>query len=556
MRKIHTFYFLAFTFSFALANAYAEPMREWDWHMPGEVYKELEFTDRAQVDRAVKLFEQAIDAERRGVKVTDLVPRYRNAAGEWRKVQVQGETSGNGNEALLAYAVFMQGYAKQQARDRNEAMKLYNEVLDIYPEQKFISVPARYMLSRVKRELGDIKQANADLEEIVEDKGADGHKIFYNVIRSLAGVRWGEGKAEEAAELWEKIVFTQKKVDWSLWKGSRDDLVLARIVTQDFANLEAALFAGLGPEKKKERVGAICENAKWVSEIDRYGHHGVTAYLDRKFPPEKKKAERKRELEKIRKGYIAWLDGEGGVFEGHDDGWAYAIAQLRALYGYAKNEDIMKRMKAVEAMVRNGKPEQVDGRARTLAFELATIGQKDAARSAAAMAKNTLYRLHLQYELENQLQEWKAAAMYLTEYIGTQPPPDPGSLKSAKYDLAWYYRFRLGEPAKAVKIYQELDDPPRSLWGLAESLRESGKKQESYTTLTELTSVFPDEAANAVLRYAQWKEADGEKEKAIGLYRQLLKNPKWKQTGASSQAHQALERFGIATGGAMTNEVR
>ena len=104
--------------------------------MPGEVYKELEFTDRAQVDRAVKLFEQAVDAERRGVKVTDLVPRYRNAAGEWRKVQVQGETAGTGNEPLLAYAVFMQGYAKQQARDRNEAIKLYNEVLDIYPEQK------------------------------------------------------------------------------------------------------------------------------------------------------------------------------------------------------------------------------------------------------------------------------------------------------------------------------------------------------------------------------------------------------------------------------------
>ena len=524
--------------------------------MPGEVHKEVEFTDRAQVDRAVKLFEQAVDAERRGVKVTDLVPRYRNAAGEWRKVQVQGETAGTGNEPLLAYAVFMQGYAKQQARDRNEAIKLYNEVLDIYPEQKFIAVPARYMLSRVKRELGDIKQANAELEEIVEDKGADGHKIFYNVIRSLAGVRWGEGKAEEAAELWEKIVFTQKKIDWSLWKWSRDDLVLARIVTQDFANLEAALFAGLGPEKKKERVGAICENAKWVSEIDRYGQHGVTAYLDRKFPPEKKKAERKREVEKIRKGYIAWLGGESGVFEGHDDGWAYAIAQLRALYGYAKTEEIMNRVKALEPMVKGAKPDQIDGRARTLAFELATIGQKDAARSAAAMAKNTLYRLHLQYELENQLQEWKAAAMYLTEYIGTQPPPDPGALKGAKYDLAWYYRHRLGEPEKAVKIYQELDDPPKSLWGLAEAFRESGKKKEAYTTLTELTSVFPDEAANAVLRYAQWKEADGEKEKAIGLYRQLLKNPKWKQSGASSQAHQALERFGIATGGAMTNEVR
>ena len=424
MRKTHTFYFLAFAFYFAFANAnaYAEPMREWDWHMPGEVYKELEFTDRAQVDRAVKLFEQAVDAERRGVNVTDLVPRYRNAAGEWRKVQVQGETSGTGNEPLLAYAVFMQGYAKQQAHDRNEAMKLYNEVLDIYPEQKFIAVPARYMLSRVKRELGDIKQANADLEEIVEDKGADGHKIFYNVIRSLAGVRWGEGKAEEAAELWEKIVFSQKKVDWSLWKWSRDDLVLARIVTQDFANLEAALFAGLGPEKKKERVGAICENAKWVSEIDRYGHHGVTAYLDRKFPPEKKKAERKREVEKIRKGYIAWLDGERGAFEGYDDGWAYAIARLRALYGYAKTDEIMNRVKALEPMVKGAKPDQIDGRARTLAFELVRIGQKDAARSAAAMAKNTLYRLHRVHRHEAAAGSGRAQGREVRSR-GVLPPP-------------------------------------------------------------------------------------------------------------------------------------
>ena len=35
-----------------------------------------------------------------------------------------------------------------------------------------------------------------------------------------------------------------------------------------------------------------------------------------------------------------------------------------------------------------------------------------------------------------------------------------------------------------------------------------------------------------------------------------MKHPKWKQSGASSRAHQALERLGVATGGAMTNEVR
>ena len=187
--------------------ASAEPIREWDWHMPGDVYKTLEFSDRAGVDRAVKLFQQAIDAERRGTRPPDLIPRYRAAAVEWRKIQVKGEAD-DFNAPLLAYAVFMQGYARQQAHDRNEAIKLYNEVLDIYPEQKFIAVPARYMLSAVRREMGDVKQANELLEEIVEDKAADGHRIYYNVLRSLASVRWGEDKVDEAAELWSKIVYS------------------------------------------------------------------------------------------------------------------------------------------------------------------------------------------------------------------------------------------------------------------------------------------------------------------------------------------------------------
>ena len=558
MRKIHTSYFLLLTsyLAFALLSASAEPLREWDWHLPGDVYKELEFTDRAAVDRAVKLFQQAIDAERRGVKVTDLVPRYRAAAGEWRKVQVQGESSGEGSEPLLAYAVFMQGYARQQAHDRNEAIKLYNEVLDIYPEEKFIAVPARYMLSCVKRELGDLKQANADLEEIVDDKAADGHPIYYNVLRSMGSVRWNEGKPDEAAELWSKIVFSKKKVDSTLWHYTRNDLVTALIAAGSFDELEAALFAGLDEDRRKERVERVSENAKWMGETDRYGHHGVTQYLDRMWPPDKKASERKAQRERIRKGYAAWLDGEKAVFDGYDDGWTFALAQLRARLGLEKTGDILKRVKALEPMVRNAKPDLVDGRARTLAMELLNIGEKDAARSAAVMVKNVFSRLRLQYDVEMALNEWKAAEMYLTEFINTKPPADPGSLKGAKYDLAWLYRVRLGASEKAVKIYQDLNDPPRSLWGLAEALRESGKKNESYTTLTEIASIFPNDAPNAVLRMAQWKERDGDKEKAIALYRRLLSHPQWKQTTASSEAHQALERFGIATGGAMTNEVR
>ena len=540
----------------AAAWALAEPIREWDWHLPGDVYKELEFTDRAGVDRAVKLFQQAIDAERRGVKVTELVPRYRAAAGEWRKVQVQGESSGEGSEPLLAYAVFMQGYARQQAHDRNEAMKLYNEVLDIYPEQKFISVPARYMLSCVKRELGDVKKADADLEEIVADKGADGHKIYYNVLRSLGSSAWGKFNVSDAVDCWSKIVFSKGKPDGTLWRNSRDDLITALIVAGTFDELEAAVLAGIDADKRKDRADAVARTVAWMSETDRYWYHAVTQYLDRRYPKEQKASERKAALEKIRRGFAAWTDGEGAVFEGVDDGWRFGVAQFRAHSQIDKPADLVKRAKALEALVKGAKPDAVDGRARTLALDFASLGRKDEARAAAELAKNHLFKLHLQYEVENTLQEWKAAAMYLSEYCETQPPPPPDDLKRAKYDLAWHYRVRLGEHEKAVKIYQDLDDPPKSLWGLSEALRESGKKEQSYKTLIELTSMFPDEAPEAVLRTAQWRERDGEKEKAISLYRRLLSHSKWKQSRASSEAHQALERYGIATGGAMTNEVR
>ena len=543
-------------FVLAAASANAEPLREWDWHMPAEVYKELDFTDRAAVDRAVKIFENAVDAERYNrKKVTDLLPMYRAAAGEWRKVQVQAETAG-GNENLLAYAVFMQGYAKQQAHDRNEAKKLFAEVVDLYPEQKFISVPARYMISVVDRELGDIKKADAALEEIVDDKGADGHKIFYNVLNSLAQNRWRDLRPEEAAELWEKIVLSKGKPDGTLRETSRWMLMAARLVSFDFGNLDSTVYAGVEKGQRKSQANRLAESANWVARIDEYQYHEVTQYLDRKYPREKKLNDRKNALEKIRKGYNTWFESQNDVFEGYDDGWTAALLRVRLYFRVEKPDQVLKRVKTCEGIVKSSKPDVANSRARQLVGVLCGANLADAARAATALAKDPHVRLRLQYEVESAFQQWKMAAMYLEEFINLKPAPEAGALLGAKYDLAWLYRNRLSASEKALKIYREIDDPPRSLWNLAETLREVGKKQESYTQLTEIASVFPNDAPNAVLRMAQWREADGEKEKAIGLYRRLMNHPKWKQSGASSQAHQALERLGIATGGAMTNEVR
>ena len=534
----------------AALPALSEPIRDWDWHMPATVYKELEFTDRAGVDRAVKVFQQAIDAERRGVKVTEQVPRYRLAAGEWRKVQVQGETTG-GNEGLMAYSIFMQGYAKQQAHDRNEAIKHYEEILDLYPEQRFISIPARYMLSVVKREMGDTRAADNDIEAIVDDQGADGHPIYYNVVYTYANLKWSQGDAESAIKNWEKIVFSKAKPNATLRLWARDKLIFARIATSDFDRLEEILLLDIPTGRKADRARELLGNAIWMSS---QGHSAINEYLTQKYPKEKQKSKRESEFKEICNGYADWMDHESGIFDGVDDGWLYALATFYARYSVDSKKRNKERIQKLTQFVRNAKDNEITGRAQTLVSLFLQYNENEDARNVAALPKNTLDRLHLQYSVESRLFQWKMAVMYLEQFIANKPPQN--RVISAKYDLAAIYHHRLGQSDKAIKIYLELDEPPKTLWFLADVYRDCGRKKDAYQMLTEIISMFPPDAPNAVLRMGGWKEADGDKEKAISLYRSLMNHPEWKQTGASSAAHQALERLGIATGGAMTNEVR
>ncbi len=538
----------------AASAALARPIREWDWRMPAEVYRDLEFSDRAGVDRATKFFQEAADAEDRGTKVTDLVPRYRNAEGEWRKVQIRGE-AGELNPALLAYAVFMQGYASMQAHDRNKATKLFDEVLDLYPEQKFIAVPARYMLSRIRREMGDVRQANEILGEIADDAGAEGHVIYYNVLRDRAANRAEKGDLAGARDDFRRVVRSTGKVDRRLRDECRCSLVALTAILGDFGEMDADIFGGVADETKarREHLGWF---AWWFAAyVDNDGCEFMR-YVNAKFPRDKKASEFRATLDKAKRGFAAWFDGEAPVFEGDGDGWRFAFAKLRVHARVDKPAEIQRRVREIEPIVKNAKGADRNARAAEVVGVLADARLKEAGLAAVELGEGILFKLRQSATVVDRCGDYKACVAYLEEYVHAKPGPEPEDLKRAKYDLGWTYRVRLGQSEKALKVYEDLDDPPRSLWVRAEAYRECGRKAESYKCLTEIVGAFPKDAPAATLRTAQWREQDGEKEKAIALYRRVLSHPKWKETRESSEAHQALERLGIATGGAMTNQVR
>jgi tetratricopeptide (TPR) repeat protein len=185
---------------------------------------------------------------------------------------------------------------------------------------------------------------------------------------------------------------------------------------------------------------------------------------------------------------------------------------------------------------------------------LCTVQKYDLARRIPDLVKNPLSSSMMRHQIELAAGKHAAAAMCLEEYLGHKPPPD--AAKNAKMTLAQIYRDNLGKYDKAIAIFQELNDPPRTLWELYSTYWSAGRKKEAYSMLVELESMFPSEAPRAFYTHAQRLEGDGNVKQAIAIYRRLLSQPEWKKTAESSWAHQALERHGVATGGAVVNEVR
>lgn len=536
----------------------ARPLREWSWAMPTEVYKDLDFTDRAGVDRANRLFGQAVGAEDSGMKSTDLVPRYRAAAVEWRKVQIKGESGEDFNAPLLAWAVFMQGYAYHQAHDRGQAKKLYEEVLDLYNDQKFAAIPARYLLSKLDRELGETRKADEAVREIVDDKGAEGHPLYWFVLRDLINIHWSKFEVEETVELCEKLFWTKQDINWNFRRLGYDILVTYHLAECNMAEYEKLLLNGI-PDKNVQRRGEAFIGAAegMVGFLHGATNGGVSDYLARKYPPDKKKKQLKDARAKVCKEFLAWFDGHAAEIGEMDDGWRLAIVNLHLHVGLDSADVFAKRFQQLLKLVKGAPEGKHDARAIQLKDELLGHGQPDTARTVMMLIKNpiTLLRQRWAFETDHRVKGDMKVATELIEELCNQKPA-LGDLLQLKYARAWHYHHRLNNLEKTIKYYLDIDDPPRSLWCLAGAYRDAGKKPQGYQTLTEIASIFPNEAPQAILTRAGWYEADGEKKKAIADYRSLLANPKWKELGQSSAAHQALERMGIATGGAMTNEVR
>lgn len=519
----------------------------WSWVLPVAIYQNLEFSERAGIDRARAAFHRAEDAARRNTPVTDLIPLYRAAAAEWKKFQLQYETTAS--DGVSAYVLFMQGLSLQGARDRNAAIAAYTELLDYFLDERWISTAALFYIGQAHLDNGDDRKAMSTFQSLIDDPGHLKHPLAARALNRLAAMCWRAKKPAEALEYWRQGVTANfKAIAREDYNDSRDQYAQALTLQGKWSDYEALLFEGMPADALKRRIEAVQTGVEWLR--NRMHHAWSAWYYDANFPEDKREAQRSE----WRRQLAVWHDGQRALFASAERPWDHAVLSFRLWREY-KHEEAVKRVPDVSKLLKSLTLDDAAKAAcaRDFAILLCDCRMFDEARTLLSFVKDVTANRWLSYEIENRADQLPAAQLALEELVGSQDPAE--SLK-AKKTLAWFHKERTRQYDKAIALYIDISEPPGTLWNLQECYRRAGKKLEAYTVLTELASIFPAEAARAVWTHGQYREQDGEKDKAIALYRRLLSQPEWKKTGESSQAHQALERLGIATGGAVINEVR
>lgn len=538
--------------SVAVAAAFtAAAADSWTWRMPVKYYQNLDFEHRAAIDKARDAYIRAEESTRRNESFPDKqLPLYRAAAAEWEKYRVQFEFDNDFSaDAVNAYVEFMTAYSLQGARDRNKAIKSYQSLIDMYPEETWITAAAQYMIGANQLANGENNRAKGTFADMVDDPQMAKHPLASRAYCKIGEFYWGIGKAAEAQDYWRKGASDfYREIAKSDYDQQRTLYRASLGVTHKWIEMTDFIFEGIDEKNIKGRLDAVIatedyfrwwQNRNWLNDW----------YYARQFDGKEK--ELKADMTKFYKGFSQWHESFKSLFQQGGKEWDFSSRTFDYRREYSSEEAkkyIPEMMKVLKASADEDKPK----RARDMAIRLADAKMFVEARTLLDFMKAPVDRLWLSYEIDRREGQWDAVKLTLEQIIAN---PDPKVSLDGKKTLAWVYKDCTREYEKAVKLYEEINQPPNTLWDIQWCYRRLGEKIKAQATLDEL-AFFPDQAARAVWTKAEYFREDGEKEKAIALYRRLLSQPEWKKTGESSQAHQRLEAWGIATGGAVVNEVR
>lgn len=498
----------------------------------------------------------------------------------------------------LPYAILRKARSLHHDGKRYEAIKVYNEVMDYFPNHLPYAAPALYYIGLAYWESGDEQDAMTAWAEMAEDVDYQKHNFAADAINRLARYLKGKGQIDKAVTYFRQIAVEFRTRNRDSANEAMEEVIYHYVRRKPD---EDALRTFYRDTKTfdRHRTRDVPDDldkdwAYWSRVKDYVGHHG-------RFD---------RDAEKAAERYYAyWTQTIGDRFQGNDDfrismihwqriadgnaeAWMQRLDKQFANHQKAEDWDRILKWIGVYAQHENKVREYY----AKLTFEKMSNGQirnlmallwdrvRDETMARAAFAKLNLSEMNdaqlgslarylwrkdgsLVEQVCRRFDDQEAGLMELLRYyqfaenlekgvpLADSLTGSPAYAAEATWIKAemlhagrkWPEALEAYRAASMTDAYGE-----RSLWKIADCYVRMGKIDNAVAQLREIENFVPKQASQAALRIAHVYRDAKRQSNYIAELRDVLK--KYPRSSQSSAAHRELEALGVRIGGGVDAE--
>ena len=511
--------------------------------------------------------------------------------------------------SVTPYALLRKGRCLQEAQKRFEAIKVYQEVLDFFPDDVKYAAAALYHIGESHMQSGDVAKAMKAWSDLSDDADYVKQPVGAQALNGLAENLIRQGKVDDGIKRFEQVA-----VEFRTANGDAARAAIARVVPHhvrvkpDLERLREFYVAARTFEHNPQQPAAdlATDERFWrtvrkaIGENDAFTEvqQGERAAFYRYWAGHLQAALPSDDEQQIAlANYLRVADGD-------DAAWVTRLD--RQFAARQKDGDFARVVLWIGTFIGGGNAAKADEYYRKLDFArmsnadiLALVYTLIERGAEPGLAVNTFGKLRLAEMSDGEKQRicdrmlghpkysgsreiairaclgfndamqgklaalrhlhWRARHGHVRESadftdglaLASELQKTPAAAKEA-FTIGGNLLQWSGKHEDAIKAYQQADSPPQTLFWTAECLAKLGKLEPAVGQLREVENFFKDSAPEAALAVAYLYRDAGIKDKYVRALRGVLK--KYPKSGQSSQAHQRLEEMGLPIGGGVDAE--
>ncbi|HWE02929.1 MAG TPA: tetratricopeptide repeat protein [Tepidisphaeraceae bacterium] len=494
---------------------------DWHWQLAPERYKQMNAFERAQYDKAAHLLETNQAAA---------------ASSEFEKFKAQF-----GDSPVLSYCLFMRGYCLQQAKNRNAAIKAYQEVVDYFPEQAPDAAAALYFEGVANFENGEISKGIRCMKQLLDNPLYKTNLLAAGALRRIADAYWEQKQPDQAVQYWRQAIKEFQHVNDQEYTAALSGLAGYCIISKDYVIWENSALEDDATKQDPVRQRGAADflwNRGW--NMYRNGFERIKPVSEKELA-----AEQKAFYEYLAKTKPWWIKAKDL------NGYYYRIFNV-LVYDYKDKETRDKLLDEAIAFERQQTDKTVaDQQIAQICDTLRQGRLEDRARLCVAALTDRVLAAWKEHEILCDEGKWKEALATMEQ---VEASSSPEWQTRAMSERARIYKDALGQYDKAIAIYEKIGQPPATLWQIQDAYKRWGKLDQSLKTLTEIENLFPDDAPRALWYKATYYKEAGDKKRAMAQAHRLLKN--YPKAPEVSSAHIMLVAYGEPNFGGETDDAK